>query len=460
MIADAGAHCGPGLTAPATVRSVAAGRAAGATAVLVWFVLGCGDGVGPEPDPCPAAGVGYPAEVTQTGATYHVHDPEIVRDGDFYYILSTNDGIPIRRSADLIHWTFLGRVFPNQVPVWASGVVPGVQAPWAPGVAHFNERFHLYYSLSTFGSARSAIGLATNRTLDPGSPGYAWEDHGVVVQSGAWQDATANAIDAAVVEDGDGGLWLTWGSWGGGIRIQALDRETGLLLDPDALPVSLARRPIVEAVEGPYIVRRGEYYYLFVSFDLCCRGLESTYSVRVGRSSSVTGPYVDREGTPMLVGGGSVVMAGYGRVIGPGHASVLVEDDRYLLVHHYYDGEANGLPHVQIRPLLWDDEGWPLADLPLGWTPAAAPVGTPVVGRWGYWAGMDPAREVRFRADGTAVACDATGTWSYATPMLTVVWQTRHGTRTDRNVLSGDGRSMAGRDRERIVRGYLMSPDP
>lgn len=424
---------------------------------LILAVAACGDDSptngGEEPDPCVEARVAYPAEATQTGDLRFVHDPEIAREGDAYYVLSTNDGIPIRRSSDLLSWAMVGRVFPDQLPPWASQEIPGVEAPWAPGIHHFNDRWHLYYSLSTFGSQRSAIGLTTNVTLDPDAPDYQWEDRGKVLESRPGDPY--NAIDPAVVEAGDGSLWLSWGSWWNGVYMRALDPATGYLSATDDSLYHLARRPVEDAMEAPYIIRRDGHYYLFVSFDLCCQGVGSTYNVRVGRSTDVTGPYLDRNGIAMTEGGGSMVLRGYGRIRGPGHNSVLAEGDGFLLVHHFYDAESNGDPYLQIRPLVWDPQGWPLAGLAFdGAMPGSPPADPTLSGEWGYWVGADVARRVELHADGTAMACDDEGTWSYDAPTLTVEWGAG---RTDRSVLGSDGESFVGRTPTgEVVRGYRL----
>ena len=90
----------------------------------------------------------------------------------------------------------------------------------------------------------------------------------------------------------------------------------------------------------------GEFYYLFVSFDHCCRGVNSDYKVMVGRSRSLTGPYVDRAGKPMLEGGGTLVLAGAGtgRLRGPGHNAILRDGDKDWFVHHYYDARLPRRP--------------------------------------------------------------------------------------------------------------------
>ena len=305
-----------------------------------------------------------------------VHDPAIIKEGDTYYLFSTGRGISMRRSPDLVNWEMLPPVFadlPEMLPSWAAAEVPGVRSIWAPDVSFFNGLYHLYYSLSTFGSNRSAIGLATNRTLDPDSPEYSWEDRGKVVESFPGV-STHNAIDPNVIIDEEGQPWLNWGSFWGGVKMRKLDPATGLASAEDSTIHSLAARISTEATEGnnrprsveaPFIVKRGEYYYLFLSFDRCCAGVRSTYNIRVGRSEAVTGPYLDEHGVRMTRGGGTLVLAGAGRVRGPGHNSILVEGDQYYLVHHYYDADDNGRSRLQIRPLIGKEDGWPVADEPL-----------------------------------------------------------------------------------------------
>ena len=128
--------------------------------------------------------------------------------------------------------------------------------------------------MSSFGSRNSAIGLATTRTLDPSSPDYRWTDEGMVLRS--YQDKDDwNAIDPNLVLDGDS-AWLVWGSFWGGIKMRRVDPSTGKLSAADTTMHSLSSRPreqpINGSVEAPFIVRHGDYWYLFVSFDRCCRG--------------------------------------------------------------------------------------------------------------------------------------------------------------------------------------------
>jgi len=129
----------------------------------------------------------------------------------------------------------------------------------------------------------------------------------------------------------------------------------------DAGPRNPDLPPDSEAVEAPFIFRHGGYYYLLVSWDLCCRGTKSTYRTMVGRSKSVTGPYLDREGHSMADGGGSAFLVANSTWIGPGGESLLHLPDEDLIVFHAYSA-VNGKPSLHISTLGWKD-GWPEAAL-------------------------------------------------------------------------------------------------
>ena len=309
----------------------------------------------PPPAPAPTA----PVMQTVLGNVTPVHDPVVIKEGVRYYLFSAGSGISVRCSLDRARWEACGSVF-DGAPAWAREAIPGVGDLWAPDIAYFNGRYHLYYSASTFGRNRSAIGLATTPTLDRTSPDFGWTDHEAVVQSFSGNDY--NAIDPNVVLDANGTPWMSFGSYWTGIKLVELDLETGLpVSDPPTL-YSLARRPRSDseanAIEAPFIVRRDGFYYLFVSFDACCQGANSTYNVRVGRATDVTGPYVDRAGVSMMDGGGTVVIDGTTRWKGTGHQAVFQDGDDTFLVYHAYDAQANGTPTLRISPLEWTD-GWP-----------------------------------------------------------------------------------------------------
>ena len=286
----------------------------------------------------------------------HVHDPLMVKQGRTYYVFSTGGGIQIRTSTDLVRWRFAGTVFAT-IPSWVTDAVGPISDLWAPDVSYFNGLYHLYYAGSQFGMNTSVIGLATNTTLDPSSPRYHWHDRGLVIQSTASDDF--NAIDPSVVFDTTHVPWLVFGSFWSGIKLRRLDARMGKPSTADTTLYSLATRAAPDAIEAPYIVHRGRYYYLFVSFDFCCRGAQSTYRIMVGRARRVTGPYVDDHGWRMMDGAARQVLAGYGRYRGPGGQSIFVQGKTYWLVYHYYDAVAGGISKLQIRSLRWTSTGWP-----------------------------------------------------------------------------------------------------
>jgi beta-xylosidase len=305
-------------------------------------------------------------------------DPTLIRSGEWYYVATTKDDfddgyLPLRRSHDLVHWAPAGVVF-TEPPPWVAetlGTVP--ERFWAPDLVQVGDRFHLYYSASQTGSRNSGIGLATNATLDPASPDYAWRDEGLVVRTTEADDH--NAIDSEYALDAEGRPWLAYGSFWTGIKMRALDPATGKLSATDTTLHSLAARPGVDALEAPSIVSRDGWFYLFLSFDFCCRGLDSTYRIMVGRSRVITGPYEDRDGVPLIAGGGSELLRGYGSFAALGHSDVYRDGPVDWLVHHYYDRDDEGEAKLSVRQLRWGDDGWPSAGAPLSAGPGGA--GTP-----------------------------------------------------------------------------------
>ena len=311
-----------------------------------------------------------------TGDVEHTHDPSIIKDGNTWYVFSTNNGperfgeLPIRCSSDLRRWKRCGYVFTG-IPEWIKKESPETKELWAPDISYFNGEYHLYYAFSVFGKNTSGIALVTNKTLDPKSPTFRWVDRGLVLRSRVEDDF--NAIDPNLVMDEQGRAWLSFGSFWSGIKMRRIDAKTGLLSTEDSKLFSLASRKRPpnppppppglpgnwQAIEAPFIVRHADDYYLFVSFDLCCRGTKSNYKTMVGRSHNVIGPYVDASGTPMLEGGGTPLLVGSARWIGPGGESVLQQKDGDLIVYHAYDGKT-GEPWLQISTISWEN-GWPRA---------------------------------------------------------------------------------------------------
>jgi arabinan endo-1,5-alpha-L-arabinosidase len=319
-----------------------------------------------------------PQVITVDGDIEYTHDPSIAKDGDTWYLFGTANGparkgeLPIRCSKDLHRWKLCGYVF-DKIPDWILKESPKTRELWAPDISYFAGEYRLYYAFSVFGKNTSGIALLTNKTLNPNSPDYHWVDKGLVVQSRLEDDF--NCIDPNLVIDEKGQPWLAFGSFWSGIKMRQIDAKTGLLSTKDTKLYSLASRKRPpnpppnppglpgdwQAIEAPFIVRHGDYFYLFVSFDLCCRGTKSNYKTMVGRSRSVTGPYVDASGVPMLEGGGTPLLVGNSRWFGPGGESLLQQKDGDIIVFHAYDGKT-GDAYLQISTIAWVD-GWPKAAL-------------------------------------------------------------------------------------------------
>jgi arabinan endo-1,5-alpha-L-arabinosidase len=281
------------------------------------------------------------------------HDPTVVKRPDgTYLIAATGNGIALKTSTNRTTWRNAGAVWPNGAS-WTTTYTNGSRNLWAPDLSFHNGRYFLYYSASSFGSSRSAIFLATSATGAAGS----WTHEGLIIETTT--TSGFNAIDPNLVIDAQGQWWLSFGSFWSGLKLIRLENGTGRRSPTDTAIRSLATRPssVSGAIEAPVIYRRGGFYYLFASFDFCCRGAQSTYRIMVGRSASVTGPYVDRAGVAMTSGGGTQVLARHGNIIGPGHQAVLADSDGDVLFYHYYT--SGGAALLGINRMGWDTAGWP-----------------------------------------------------------------------------------------------------
>jgi arabinan endo-1,5-alpha-L-arabinosidase len=283
-----------------------------------------------------------------------VHDPSAVRtSGGTYLVASTGNNLALKTSTDRIAFHNAGTVWPNGAP-WTTRYTGGSANLWAPDISFHNGQYYLYYAASTFGSNNSAIFLATSGTGTSGS----WTDRGLVIATTSSNNY--NAIDPNLFVDAQNQWWLTFGSFWSGIKMVRIDSGTGKRSTTDTAVRSLAGRPssVGNAIEAPFLYRHGSFYYLFVSFDLCCRGAQSTYRIMVGRSSSVTGPFVDRLGTAMSAGGGTEILAGHGSIHGPGHEAVFADTDGDILMYHYYADD--GSSKLGLNLLGWDSSNWPI----------------------------------------------------------------------------------------------------
>lgn len=310
-----------------------------------------------------------------------VHDPVMAQGEDGrYYIFSTGFGVGVMSSADLKEWRREHPVF-SKPPQWAIDNVWRYRGhTWAPDISFHNGLWHLYYSCSSFGKNSSAIGLAVNKTLDPQSPDFEWQDRGMVIASHRHKD-NYNAIDPNIIIDHKGTPWLTFGSFWDGIQLVKLSKKDFQTVK--SKPVTIARRvgrrltlaeiddvtkftieggDTIEAgenaIEAPFIYYRNGWYYLFVSTDYCCRGENSTYKTVYGRARKIEGPYTDKAGNLMNKGGGTYLFGPDEDFFGVGHCSVYDVDGQILFFSHAYEKANNGHAKLFIRKLEFDEEGW------------------------------------------------------------------------------------------------------
>lgn len=358
----------------------------------------------------------YPAPLSVSGTGIYVHDPFMLQDPatHIYWLYGTHQTIAY--STDLSTFTYTTLSTSNGACTQAEGgfwitddnhcpiIGPdftswtGLQTPpsdnngkntdvWAPDVLYANGTYYQYYAIPYEPStgAEAVIGLATSTT--PNGP---WTDMGYVVTS--WTNATSaipspdpwgfstgttwNAIDPSPFIDSTGNWWLVYGSWSDGIRVlQLQDPSIATSSSTVGFPISndtstwtrIAYRAAGE--EGPfiypYVVNGTQYYYYFAPTDVCCQGTTSTYREIVGRSTSPTGPFVDRGGIDLTAGGGTILISAHANVDGPGGASIFTDagsngsSSLPTIVYHYYDGNNNGTPTLGINRLGFTPDGWP-----------------------------------------------------------------------------------------------------
>lgn len=303
------------------------------------------------------------------------HDPVLMEENGTYYLFCTGFGISVWSSKDLKHWKACKPVFTDG-PQWAVDTIPNFRGHiWAPDIYRYKDKYYLYYSVSAFGKNTSAIGVATNSTLDPASPHFRWIDHGCVIQS--YPGVTNwNAIDPNIIDDEEGNAYMSFGSFWDGLKLIRLSEDRLSASDStdmwtiasrkknpsDPNPPAIDDNPVDaggNAIEAPFIFKKGGYYYLFASIDYCCKGIRSTYKMIVGRSDKVTGPYLDDNGQNLARGGGKILLTGDTRWHGVGHNAVVTIEDTDYLIFHGYDANDEGKPKLRIERLLWNKDNWP-----------------------------------------------------------------------------------------------------
>lgn len=288
----------------------------------------------------PVSGV-YAATYSLTGAI-GTHDPGITKESIWWLgETSTAGGIAIKYSADGKAWTQGTPIFGSGL-AWWKAFNGNTASTWAPDISQFGGKTNVFYCVSTFGSTKSAIGLAQATSMATGN----WVDKGIVLQTAA--GASINAIDPSFVTSASGSPFLTYGSWGNGIYITALNSST-MMPSGNSYRIATASG----GLEGANIVYNGGYYYLFASKGLCCKGASSTYYIVYGRSTSITGPYLDKNGVDMKNAGGTVFESSDSGWAGSGGQSVASG----RIARHRYS-KTDGASILFISDLNFSG-GWP-----------------------------------------------------------------------------------------------------
>ncbi|MDQ0256782.1 arabinan endo-1,5-alpha-L-arabinosidase [Evansella vedderi] len=398
----------------------------------------------------PEYGLVNPAHIHNTDrwGIMNTHDPALVKDGDTYYIFSTDYmvggpypfGIMVRRSQDLIDWEYIGQALddvPEEVMEWANP-----ENLWAPDVVKMNDTYYLYYTASRFGVNRSYIGLATSDSIE--GP---WEHQGEVIKTTG--SDPVNAIDPNITFDRHGVPWMVYGSFWEGIHLLEIDPDTGKPVE-EGFGTQLAVRDFMadRAIEGPNIVYNPELdmYYLFTSYG----SLNSDYNVRVGRSDEITGPYVDFNGNELTdlsvrphYEAGTKLFGGYqlGNEHGwvaPGHNTVLRDGDNYFMAHHARAQADPNWSYLHIRKIVWTEDGWPVVSPSRYAGETLQPIpDLMLVGEWEHLrherdqVNVD-SQTIEILSNGVVASNDGEHNWTFeADNTLVLTWETDQGTQVE-----------------------------
>ncbi|KAL2133755.1 hypothetical protein VTI74DRAFT_1737 [Chaetomium olivicolor] len=292
-----------------------------------------------------------------SGTCTNAHDPSIIRRSDgTYFRFSTGGKIAVHTAPSLTGpWTYRGAVLPGG----SSINLAGNQDLWAPDVIQVGNEYYLYYSVSTFGSQNSAIGVARSSSLDVGT----WTDLGSTGVTSSTGMAY-NAIDPNLINVA-GTYYMTFGSFWSDIH------QVKMTSPPTNVNGAVSQVAFTSdtAMEGPFVFKNGGFYYLFYSKGSCC-GYDQNrpapgkeYKIMVCRSSSPTGPFVDKNGVSCRSSGGTVVLESHDWVYGPGGQGVY-QDPTYgpVLYYHYVDtrvGYADGQKRFGWNRINFSS-GWPV----------------------------------------------------------------------------------------------------
>lgn len=371
--------------------------------------------------------------------TYNLHDPSIIKYDNIYYIFSTDVaygpngrcGVMWRQSNDLVHWSFNGWVFngvPNNPLEFMEANQPGYRqlSIWAPYIIKSGDKFRLYYSVPGNDWLKLAcIGLATST-----SPLGPWNDEGIVLS--CLPSDNYNAIDPAVIVDQDNGKhWLIYGSYSSGIYIVELDPATGKILNAGDKGKRIAYRgENNDAIEGGEIIYNPEFdaYYLFVSYDW----LEDNYNVRVGRSDTPEGPYLDIHSNNMADVGDNYPMItaryrfkGHAGWQGVGHCGLLKDGDDYFFVSQGRLSSNIYLMVLHVRRMVWTPDGWPVVSPNrYAGVPQTEVTTDDIVGKWEHIdldeiTTVNQSIEIELLSDGSVSGIE-NSSWDYEDGLLTL----------------------------------------
>lgn len=353
-----------------TARRAAAAGFAAAVAVAAGVAAGT---------PAASAGPSGAGRATFSNPVFtpDLPDPSVIRDpatGTWYaygttdYWTSDSSSLhimPILKSGDLTHWTFVRNVFspPGAAPAPGSPAQPawtGNPYLWAPEVHRIGGRYVMYYTASGTAAGGYAIGVATAP-----SPAGPWKDSGgpLVGPENDPQGDSYNIIDPHEIRTPGGQRYLYFGSFNYGVHVVRLTSD-GLAVRAGSKPAEVTAPGFTE---GPDVVYHGGYYYLFASSGNCCVGPSSGYEEVVGRSRSPLGPFTDKLGVPMTKGGTSVILADNGNgFTGPGGGTLFRDGSQWWMVLHvipqntpYLSSGASKRP-LALEPVQWGRDGWPV----------------------------------------------------------------------------------------------------
>jgi arabinan endo-1,5-alpha-L-arabinosidase len=339
----------------------------------------------------------YPKPHTVTGTGIYVHDPYMFWDAatSAYWLYGTHQTIAY--STDRTTFTYTTESTSKGACTAAEGgywitddehcpvIGPdfsswtGLQTPksdnggedidvWAPSLMQVGSQYYQYYAIPYEPStgAEAVIGFASS-----GTPYGPWTDKGYVISSWTGTSSTPptnsnwdfvsgttwNAIDPAPFLDASNNWWLAFGSWEDGTHLIQLNPSTGKRLNTTMYSIGVR----AAGEEGPFIFYHSGYYYYFAPINACCSAT-SDYRTIYGRSTSVTGPYLDRGGLALTAGGGTILISTHDNIVGPGGGSVFIDahnSNTPTFVYHYYDSNNNGTPTLGINSIAFTSDGWP-----------------------------------------------------------------------------------------------------